>query len=248
MNAQATERLMLESGLPRALERGELLMHYQPKMDLRNGRIVGVEALMRWRHPALGMVSPAQFIPIAEETGPDRQLWALGAARWPAATRARGRTRAAAVQMSVNLSPRQLDPPLLAEEVAQMLAKARLDPRLLELEITESGVMRNPTHAAALLQRDARHGRGPGDRRLRHRLLVAVVPAHFPLSTVKIDRSFINDLPDDEDAAALTAGIITLAHGLRMKVVAEGVETLEQLGYLRATAATRSRATGSASR
>jgi diguanylate cyclase (GGDEF)-like protein len=231
MNEQS--RLALESCLPRALERHELFLVYQPKLNLTTGQVPGVEALMRWHHPTLGLISPLQFIPIAEDTGLIDSFghWALEVAcRDARAWQDQGHP----VQVSVNLSARQLDRPRLADEVAQILARTQLDPRQLELEITESGVMRNPTQSAARL----RELRGLGvslaidDFGTGYSSLSYL--RTFPLCTLKIDRSFIKDLPGDEDAAALTAGIIALAHRLRMKVVAEGVETLEQLGYLRA--------------
>ena len=233
MNAQSQQRLALQSCLPRALERGELFLVYQPKLDLASGRVTGVEALMRWKHPSLGMISPLQFIPIAEDTGLIVSFghWALEVACRDAKE---WQDQGHPVQVSVNLSARQLDRPQLAEEVAEVLALARLDPGQLELEITESGVMRNPTQAAARLQelRDLGVSLAIDDFGTGYSSLSYL--RTFPLSTLKIDRSFVMDLPADEDAAALTAGIIGLAHRLRMKVVAEGVETLEQLGYLRA--------------
>lgn len=233
MNVQSQERLALESCLPRALERNELFLVYQPKMDLRSGRVTGVEALMRWRHPSLGMISPAQFIPVAEDTGLIASFghWALQVACRDAR---RWQDQGYPVQVSVNLSARQLDRPRLAEEVAQVMAEAQLDSGQLELEITESGVMRNPAQAAARLLelRDLGVSLAIDDFGTGYSSLSYL--RTFPLSTLKIDRSFVKDLPADEDAAALTAGIIGLAHRLRMKVVAEGVETLEQLGYLRA--------------
>lgn len=233
MSAQGQQRLALESCLPRAMERGELFLVYQPKLDLATGRVTGVEALMRWLHPVMGLVSPLQFIPIAEDTGLIEVIghWALEVAcRDARAWQDRGHP----VQVSVNVSARQLNRPRLAEEVARVLAAARLAPAQLELEITESGVMHNPAQAALRLRELRNLGVclaiddfGTGYSSLSYL-------RDFPLSTLKIDRSFIKDLPINEDAAALTAGIIALAHSLRMKVVAEGVETLEQLGYLRA--------------
>ncbi|HMC16101.1 MAG TPA: bifunctional diguanylate cyclase/phosphodiesterase, partial [Albitalea sp.] len=234
MNAQGSERLMLESGLRRAMERGELELHYQPKMDLATQRIAGVEALMRWRHPVLGLVSPAQFIPIAEETGLIVPMgkWALltacGDARdW----QERGLP---AVQMSVNLSPRQLSSTSLIDDIDEVLNATGLSPALLELEITETAVMKNPEQAAILLQqiRDMGVGLAIDDFGTGYSSLSYL--RRFPLTTVKIDRSFVKDLSRDRDAEALTDGIVTLAHGLRMRVVAEGVETEEQLAYLRA--------------
>jgi diguanylate cyclase (GGDEF)-like protein/PAS domain S-box-containing protein len=232
MNVQSHERLALESCLPRALERGELFLVYQPKLDLASGRVTGVEALMRWHHPSMGLISPLQFIPIAEETGLIAGFgqWALQVACRDAR---KWQDRGRRVQVSVNLSARQLDRPQLAQEVAQAIAEAGIEPGQLELEITESGVMRNPSQAASRLRelRDLGVSLAIDDFGTGYSSLSYL--RTFPLGTLKIDRSFIKDLPEDEDSAALTAGIIGLAHRLRMKVVAEGVETLEQLGYLR---------------
>jgi diguanylate cyclase (GGDEF)-like protein len=232
MHAQGTERLMLENGLRRALERDELVLYYQPKMDLRTRAITGVEALMRWRHPVLGLVAPDQFIPIAEETGLIEAMgrWALERACTDA--RAWQQYGLPALQMSVNLSTRQLNGARLIADIAEILDSTGIEPSLLELEITESAMMRNPEHAATLL----RQLRGMGvtlaidDFGTGYSSLSYL--KRFPLSTVKIDRSFIKDLSHDRDAQALTDAIITLAHGLRMRVVAEGVETAEQLACL----------------
>lgn len=233
MNAQGTERLMLESGLRRAIERGELEMHYQPKMNLHSRAIVGVEALMRWRHPEKGLVSPANFIPIAEDTGLIVPMgkWALQVACAEAKDwQARGLPP---VQMSVNLSPRQFSSPTLIADIAAALESSGLDPSLLELEITETAMMANPEQAAALLQgiRDLGVSLAIDDFGTGYSSLSYL--KRFPLSTVKIDRSFVNDISHDTDSQALIDGIVHLAHGLRMKVIAEGVETQEQLDYLR---------------
>ncbi|MGJ3700827.1 bifunctional diguanylate cyclase/phosphodiesterase [Variovorax sp. AFSI2.2] len=233
MNAQSTEQLMLESALRHALERGELEMHYQPKMNLQTQRIVGVEALMRWHHPVLGMIPPVKFIPIAEEIGLIVPLgkWALE--RACADSRSWQKDGLPEVLMSVNLSPRQFESRTLIADIQSVLEASGLEPSLLELEITEGAVMANPERAAKLLRmiRDMGVGLAIDDFGTGYSSLSYL--KHFPLSTVKIDRSFINDLSQDADARALIDGIITLAHGLRMKVVAEGIETTAQLDYLR---------------
>lgn len=233
MNEQGTERLMLESALRHAAERGELELLYQPKMSLRTRRIVGVEALMRWHHPVRGMISPMEFIPIAEETGSIASIgkWALE--RACADARSWQKCGLPAVQMSVNLSPRQFQSHTLVADLQAILAASGLEPSLLELEITEGAMMENPEHAAKLLQtiRDMGVNLAIDDFGTGYSSLSYL--KHFPLSTVKIDRSFINDLSQNADTRALIDGIITLAHGLRMKVVAEGVETAAQLDYLR---------------
>jgi diguanylate cyclase (GGDEF)-like protein/PAS domain S-box-containing protein len=233
MNAQGTERLMLESGLRRAVDRGELELHYQPKLELGSQRIVGVEALMRWRHPALGMVSPAQFIPIAEETGLIEPIgrWALERACADAvAWRALGLP---ALQMSVNVSPRQLNSRSIINEIRTILDSTGLEPELLELEITEGAMMKNPEHAVKLLEDVRAMGVGLAIDDFGTGYSSLSYLRRFPLSTVKIDRAFINDVSENADAQALVDSIITLAHGLRMKVVAEGVETMVQLDHLR---------------
>ena len=233
MKEKVQQQLALETCLPRALERGELFLVYQPKLDLATGRITGVEALMRWRHPSMGLVSPLQFIPIAEDIGLIDEFghWALQVACRDAR---KWRDQGHPVQVSVNLSARQLDRLRLADEVAKVIADAGLLPAQVELEVTESCVMHNPVQAALRLRelRDLGVSLAIDDFGTGYSSLSYL--RTFPLGTLKIDRAFIKDLPADEDAAALTAGIIALAHRLRMKVVAEGVETLEQLGYLRA--------------
>jgi diguanylate cyclase (GGDEF)-like protein len=233
MNAQGTERLMLESGLRRAVDRGELELHYQPKLELETQRIVGVEALMRWRHPALGMVSPAQFIPIAEETGLIETIgrWALERACADAvAWRALGMP---ALQVSVNVSPRQLGSRSIINEIRGILDSTGLEPELLELEITEGAMMKNPEHAVKLLEDIRAMGIGLAIDDFGTGYSSLSYLRRFPLSAVKIDRAFINDVSENADAQALVDSIITLAHGLRMKVVAEGVETMVQLDHLR---------------
>jgi EAL domain-containing protein (putative c-di-GMP-specific phosphodiesterase class I) len=203
-------------------------------MALSDGRIVGMEALLRWRHPTLGMISPAQFIPIAEETGLIEEMgkWALEEAC--VQTRAWQQQGLPPVQMAVNLSPRQLDNFTLVETVEAVLKRSGLPPSMLELEITESAMMKNTDHAITLMQKLREMGVclamddfGTGYSSLSYL-------TRFPLSTVKIDRSFINDLSHSNDAQALVDGIIKLAHSLRMKVVAEGVQTQDQLDYLTA--------------
>jgi len=233
MNAQSTEQLMLESALRHALERGELEMHYQPKMDLQTRNIVGVEALMRWHHPILGMIPPVQFIPIAEEIGLIVSLGKWSLERACADSRSWQKFGLPGVLMSVNLSPRQFESRTLIADIRAVLQASGLEPSLLELEVTEGAVMANPERAAELLRtiRDMGVGLAIDDFGTGYSSLSYL--KHFPLSTVKIDRSFINDLSQDADARALIDGIITLGHGLRMKVVAEGVETEAQFDYLR---------------
>ncbi len=233
MNADEAERLEFDMLLRGALARDEFFLLYQPKVDLLDGQICGFEALLRWRHPERGVVSPTEFIPLLEETGTIVHVgeWVLNRVaeqiiRWQA-------DGLRVPRVSVNLSPRQFSAPDLDVQVQAMLAKTGVDPTLLEFEITESSLMRNPAMTASLLERFRSYGLslsiddfGTGYSSLSYL-------KRFPLDTLKIDRTFIRDLSPDSDDAAITWAIISLAHSLKLKVVAEGVETPEQLDMLR---------------
>ena len=233
MNVHTLERLAMESDLRRAMERNEFLLHYQPKVDIGSGRIVGVEALVRWQQSGKLLVAPAQFIPLAEETGlivPIGQ-WVLTTAC--ARNKAWQELHMPRLRIAVNLSARQFAHANLLPDVARVLKQTGLDPTLLEFEITESMVMHDPEHAVKLLIRLKDMGIqlsiddfGTGYSSLSYL-------KRFPIDSVKIDRSFIADLPGDGDDAAITRAIIAMAHSLRLKVIAEGVETEAQLGFLR---------------
>ena len=233
MNVHTLERLALESDLRRALERDEFLLHYQPKVDIRSGQICGVEALVRWQQPGKGLIPPAQFIPLAEETGLIVPIgeWVLRTAC--AQSKAWQDGGLEPMRMAVNLSARQFAQENLAEDVARVLGETGLDAAWLELEITESMVMHNAEHAVLLLDRF---------KAMRIRLSIDDFGTgysslsylkRFPIDSVKIDRSFIRDLPGNSDDAAITQAIVAMAHSLRLKVIAEGVETAEQLSFLR---------------
>ena len=234
MNVHTVAKLSLESGLRRALERDEFLLHYQPKVDLRSGRIVGMEALIRWQRPESGMVQPAHFIPLAEETGlivPIGEWALLTACRCNRAWQLLGMRH---LRVAVNLSARQFAQPGLVREVARILEVTGLDAASLELEITESMVMGNPDQARQTLHEFKEMGIalalddfGTGYSSLGYL-------RRFPLDHIKIDRSFLRDIPDSADDVILTRTIIAMAHGLRLKVVAEGVETEAQYRFLRA--------------
>jgi diguanylate cyclase (GGDEF)-like protein/PAS domain S-box-containing protein len=233
MNQHTFERLALETSLRRAIERQEFLLHYQPKTDLRSGRITGVEALVRWRHPELGMVSPAQFIPLAEETGLIGPIgdWVL---RTACAEARRWITQGTSeISVAVNLSARQFAREDLAQSITAALLESGLEPRFLEIEITESTVMFDAKRAVRVLQqlkdmgiRVAIDDFGTGYSSLGYL-------KRFPIDSVKIDRSFILDIPHDNDDVAITRAVIAMAHSLRLKVIAEGVETEEQYQFLR---------------
>ncbi len=234
MNKHTFERLAMESSLRRAVERSEFLLHYQPKLDLQTGAIAGVEALVRWKHPDWGMVSPAQFIPLAEETGLIVQIgeWVLKTAceqsrQW----RDQG---IPGVRVAVNLSARQFAQKSLLQDVARIIAESGLTPESLELEITESMVMQNAEHATETLQKLKAMGVSLAIDDFGTGYSSLAYLKRFPIDCIKIDRSFIKDIPVDADDMAITKGVIALGHSLRLKVVAEGVETAEQRDFLQA--------------
>jgi len=232
MNIHTLERLALESGLRRALERNEFVLHYQPKVDIHSGRISGMEALLRWQHPTMGLIPPMKFIPLAEETGLIVPIgeWVLRTAC--ARNKSWQEQGLPPLCVSVNLSARQFTHENLLQDVARVLNETGLDAAFLELEITESMVMHDPEHAVELLSELKAMGIsisiddfGTGYSSLSYL-------KRFPIDSLKIDRSFIKDLPLDGDDAAITQAIIAMAHGLKLKVTAEGVETGEQLSFL----------------
>jgi diguanylate cyclase (GGDEF)-like protein len=233
INVHTLERVALESDLRHALEREEFLLHYQPKVDIGSNRIVGMEALVRWQQPGKELIPPARFIPLAEETGLIVPIgeWVLQTACLQnKAWQDQGLPR---LRIAVNLSPRQFAHESLLQDVARVLNETGLDPAWLEFEITESMVMRDPEHAVQLLQGLKAMGIhlsiddfGTGYSSLSYL-------KRFPLDSVKIDRSFIRDIPGDGDDAAITRAIIAMAQSLRLGVIAEGVETEEQLHFLR---------------
>ncbi|GEM_PF-122284 len=232
MNLKALERLMLENGLRHALERREFLLHYQPQVDLRSGEIIGMEALVRWQHSELGLVSPSRFIPVTEESGLIVQLgeWVLRTAC--AQNKAWQRAGLKSISVAVNLSARQFRQPNLVEVVAGILRETGLDPAYLELEVTESLVMQNVEVTIATLGSLKAMGIklsiddfGTGYSSLSYL-------KRFPIDTLKIDQSFVRDITTDPDDAAIAKTIISMAHDLQLKVIAEGVETEAQKSFL----------------
>lgn len=214
-----------------ALERGELFLRYQPKIDLRSGRVVGVEALLRWSHPGRGLVSPAEFIPIAERTGDIVEIgrWVLREACAQAASWAASGLR---LHMSVNLSARQLAHPSLAADVASVLDDTGLDPASLELEITESYLAQDVEVALEATQKLAALGvrLSIDDFGTGYSAMSSL--QRFPIQVLKVDKSFIDNIVDSGEEAALARTIIRLGHLLGHDVVAEGVETVEQARLL----------------
>lgn len=232
MNARAKIKLGLETSLRRALDNNEFLLHYQPKVALLTGEISGFEALLRWQRPDQGMVSPADFVPLLEETGLILPVgdWVLRTAC--AQARHWRDSGHGAVPIAVNLSVRQFQQPDLDQHLLKIINESGVEPDLLELEITESFLMHNPEEAAQTLTRlrDAGIRISVDDFGTGYSSLSYL--SRFPIDSVKIDRSFIRDVTQNPENAAIARAVIGLAHNLGMKSVAEGVETVTQLGFL----------------
>jgi len=232
MHARASRRLALETSLRRAIQHEEFLIHYQPRVSVDSLQITGVEALVRWQHPKLGLVSPAEFIPLAEDTGLIVPIgeWVMRNAclqnkRWQ-------NEGFAPIQMAVNISARQFHDQDVTRMVVRILEETGLTPKYLELEITESSIMRNADLAANVLNRLKGMGINISidDFGTGYSSLAAL--KRLPIDALKIDQSFVRDATTDPDDASLVMAIITLGHNLRLKVIAEGVQTEEQLRFL----------------
>jgi diguanylate cyclase (GGDEF)-like protein len=229
---RALKQLVLESNLRGALDRSEFIVQYQPQVALPDFHLVGMEALVRWRHPSLGILPPSEFVPLAEDSG---LIIALGewvmrdACLQNKAWQDKG---LAPMRLSVNFSARQFQQPGFIAMVAQILKETNLDPRWLELELTESSIMKEPEQAIEKLHelklmgiRVAIDDFGTGYSSLNYL-------KRFPIDTLKIDKSFVSDVCKDPHDTAIVRAIITLGHALDLTVIAEGVETHEQLQYL----------------
>ena len=232
-SAPAEARLTLELELRTAIDQDQLVLHYQPRVDVVTGRPLGMEALVRWQHPLRGLLSPAHFIEIAEETG---LIVPMGAWVLRQAGQTQRRLQRAGVHglvMSVNVSARQFKNPRLVDEVAEMIGLAGCPPHQIELELTESAVMEQPEMAEATMRRLKLLGvrLAMDDFGTGYSSLASL--KRFPVDCVKIDRSFVNDIPGDAGDSALTRAIIAMGHSLGLHVVAEGVERRDQLEFLR---------------
>jgi diguanylate cyclase (GGDEF)-like protein/PAS domain S-box-containing protein len=232
MNERAIERQSLENALRHALERKEFVLHYQPKMNLETGAIIGIEALIRWPHPQLGLVPPAQFIPIAEECG-----FIVSIGRWvlrEACRQSRAWQDAGLppVRVAINISSVELRSKGFVEGVGAILRETGLQPRYLELELTETFLMQDATSTVSVLRSLKEMGVqlalddfGTGYSSLSY-------VKRFPIDTLKIDQSFVRDLTTDAGDASIVCAVISMGRSLNMQVVAEGVETQEQLAFL----------------
>ena len=234
LNVRAERRLKLETALRQALAKQELSVHYQPQVDLKSGRIVGMEALARWQHPELGQVPPIEFIPVAEETGLILPIGAWVLREACRQTKAWHDTGFPPMQIAVNISGKQLLQKNFPEQVQTILRETGLAARHLDLELTESILMVDAGGAAAAMQ--ALHALGVSfsmdDFGTGYSSLAYL--KRFPIDILKIDRSFVRDLATDPNDVAIVKTIIAMAHTLEMRVIAEGVETHEQLAFLRA--------------
>jgi EAL domain-containing protein (putative c-di-GMP-specific phosphodiesterase class I) len=231
MNARAFERLVFVSGLRRALDRSEFRLVYQPQVQLADRQVLGAECLLRWSHPDMGEVSPGSFIPVAEETG---LIVPIGEWVFGEVCRQLREWDGAAVRVSVNVSARQFRQPELVELIRRSLNDARLQPDALAVELTESALIDDPENAAATLGKLKDMGLtislddfGTGYSSLSYL-------KRFPIDSLKIDRAFVRDIVTDPDDAAIVTAIITMAQSLKLDVVAEGVETQQQVDFLRA--------------
>jgi len=230
--SHALKQLMLETTMRPGLERGEFVVEYQPLVDARSFQLVGMEALVRWNHPSLGLLYPSEFIPLAEDSGNINLIgdWVIRAAC--AQTRGWINAGFAPMRLSVNVSARQFQQAAFIATMQEVLKENGLDPRLLEVELTEGSIMKDPGQAIEKLQELRKMGIkiaiddfGTGYCSLSYL-------KRFPIDTLKIDQSFVSDVCTDKDDAAIVRTIVTLGHALGVKVTAEGVETAEQLEYL----------------
>jgi len=232
MSVHSVQFMRIEHELRRAIERGELMLHYQPKVRTDSGKIVGFEALMRWDKPGLGLISPATFIPIAEETGMIVEMgyWAITqACRQIRAWQQGGLEE---VSVAVNLSSRQFLDRNLTRRIHDILIEEAVDPRWLELEVTESATMQDEARSREIMKQLVEVGVhislddfGTGYSSLAYIM-------KFPIGTLKIDRSFISGVPHEQEAVAITQAVVAMGRSLELQVVAEGVETAEQVGFL----------------
>jgi len=234
MNELTGERLRMQAALRQAIDRNELVLHYQPKVDLQSGRLHGVEALLRWQRAGGRLLPPAEFIPLAEDTGLILPIgeWVLQQALMQ--VRAWSELGLPGTRVSVNISPRQFRQCDLAAVVAAALSQTGLGGEHLEIEITEGVLMEDTQASVATLERLKTLGVGIAIDDFGTGYSSLHYLKRFPIDTLKIDHSFVSDIPRDHDDATITQAIIGLARNLRLNVIAEGVETKEQLAFLRA--------------
>ncbi len=233
MSQRGREQIEMEIDLRHALDREQFSLLYQPKVCLQTGVVIGAEALLRWQHPQHGLVSPATFIPLLEETGLIVAVgeWVLNAAcKQIQAWESQGKVP---LPIAVNCSVRQLQGDLILRQVSAALSLSGVAPKLLQLEITESMMLRDPDHVHGLIVQLGELGvqTSIDDFGTGYSSLASL--KRLPVTTIKLDRAFVKDLPDDPDDAAITRAVLSMAKALHMQVVAEGVETQDQAEFLK---------------
>ncbi|HET8647243.1 MAG TPA: EAL domain-containing protein, partial [Vicinamibacteria bacterium] len=226
------QRLLIETGLRRALEHGGLFLLYQPIVDLRTGQVLAAEALVRWRREDVGVMEAGAFIPVAEASGLITAIdqWVV---RTACVEAARWRDAGHALKVAVNLSARQMHEPDLVEQVRHALDRSTLDARLLEIEVTEGVALRDVERSAEVLHEIRRLGVSISVDDFGTGYSSLSFLRRLPVDRVKLDRSFVQDVTRNPDDAAIATAVIAMSHGLRLGVVAEGVENEEQLEFLR---------------
>ncbi|HLO46878.1 MAG TPA: EAL domain-containing protein [Kamptonema sp.] len=233
IGSRAFERLVLENNLYKALERKEFMLYYQPQIDLNTGKIVGMEALLRWQHPERGLISPNEFIPLAEETGLICPIgeWVMRTAC--AQNKAWQLAGLPPIRIAVNLSARQFQQTNLVKTISQIIEESQLKPEYLEIEITETIAVRDVEFTIGLLRQLRKMGIhiSMDDFGTGYSSLSSL--KHLPLDNLKIDQSFVRELMSDRNDAAIIKVVVALGQGLNLRVIAEGVETVEQLQFLR---------------
>ena len=229
----------MEAALRQSVAREQLELYYQPQLDISSGELVGAEALLRWHHPERGLIGPVDFIPLAEETGLIVEIgtWVLRTACEQAV--AWQRQGVGLAKISVNLSPKQIGDARLVQTIADIITETGIPPQTLKLEITETGIMRHAEQAEQILTELKALGVSLSIDDFGTGYSSMSYLKRFPVDELKIDRSFIRDIPEDRDDAAIAAAIIALGHSLRLEIVAEGVETREQQDFLTQQRCTR---------
>jgi EAL domain-containing protein (putative c-di-GMP-specific phosphodiesterase class I) len=232
LNARMLEQLQLENALRRALDNNELMVHFQPQYNVRNGTLIGAEALLRWQHTELGMISPARFIPIAEDSG-----LIFSISDWVVKTTCEHidhwqKQGFNVPPIAINISSTQFRQHDFARHIVDILGRCRIKPEQIELELTESILMQDIDIAIANMQqlRDIGFHLSIDDFGTGYSSLSYL--KRFPIDKLKIDQSFVREIPGDNDSSAITGAIVSLAHSLQLKVIAEGVETQEQFDFL----------------
>ena len=233
LNAEVQERMVLETGLRLALKRNEMYLVYQPKIELPSRQVVGAEALLRWRHPKLGLIPPSRFIPVAEESGMVGEIgeWVLRTAcqqirQW--------QTQGLTPQIAVNVSARQFQQYDVAELVSAVVGESQISPESLELELTESAVMQDAEASIVTVEKLKKLGVGVAIDDFGTGYSSLSYLKRLPVDVLKVDQSFVRDISNDQNDAAIVRAVISLARSLGMEVTAEGVETEAQLAFLNA--------------